>query len=86
MKLTFFRIWIAAITLMFGWAASPVEAAQITPQYDAKPEYQKYWTKNFKDQVGEACRFLGSYINDNQTITITITIDSAMSSDGQYVQ
>ncbi|MBL8207454.1 MAG: hypothetical protein JNM09_24695, partial [Blastocatellia bacterium] len=74
------RLWLASLTMMMCWAAaSPVEAAKITPQYDTKPEYQKYWTANFKSQVNKACQFLAGNINDNQPVTITFTIDSAMS-------
>ncbi len=69
---------IALLTLFLCTVfTSTALAATITPQYDTKPEYQKYWTPNFKAQVSDACNFLGGYIGNNITVTLTVTIGSA---------
>ena len=49
-------------------------AATINPIYDAKLEYQKYWTPIFKQQVNAMCRLLGDHIANPVKIDITITI------------
>lgn len=69
---------LSPLLLLLVLLAFPSYAATITPKYDKKPEYQKYWTANLKNQVSKACQFLAGHINDNQPVTITFTIDSAM--------
>lgn len=80
---TMSRLLSALLGLAFLLSAS-TSAATITPQYDTNATYQKYWTPGFKAQVTEACTLLAGYINDNQAITIAITIGNATSMNGTF--
>ena len=74
----FNKLFISVFLIVFF--IQPSSALNIVFEYDNT--YSTYWTEQTKSQIEGAGKLLSSYISNNHTLKITVTIDPALGSNG----